>query len=196
MSKTIDWSKYGVVYGGAQKNMGPAGVTIVIVRDDVIRGHRSDTPLLCDWELFSKSQNMFFNTPSTWPIYMCGLNVAYMLEHGGIPAMQALAAERSALLYDYIDSSQGYFINNVDSKYRSRINLPFRVCNDKQLEAKFIAEATAVGLIELKGHSAVGGIRASLYNAMPVEGVKALITFMSLFKKTNPFDESVHIPRL
>lgn len=113
---------------------------------------------------------------------MCGLNVAYMLEQGGIPAMQAKAAERSSLLYNYIDNSDGYYVNNVVSKYRSRINIPFRVCCNDQLEAKFLSEATAANLVDLKGHRSVGGCRASLYNAMPVEGVHALIKFMTEFK--------------
>ena len=117
---------------------------------------------------------------------MCGLNIAYMLEQGGVPAMEANAVERSTLLYNYIDSSEGYYVNNTDAIYRSRINVPFRVCNDDALEAKFIAEATAANLIDLKGHRSVGGCRASLYNAMPVEGVQALIAFMTTFKENNP----------
>ena len=152
----------------------------------MIAGHRSDTPLLCDWDTFSKAANTFHNTPSCWPIYMCGLNVAYMLEQGGIPAMQAKAEERSSLLYNYIDSSEGYYVNNVEARYRSRMNIPFRVCNDEALENKFIAEATAANLIDLKGHRSVGGCRASIYNAMPVEGVQALIDFMTTFKENNP----------
>jgi len=185
-TRPIDWSKHGVVYAGAQKNVGPAGITIVIVRNDLIAGHRKDTPMLCDWELFSKAANTFQNTPSCWPIYMCGLNIAYMLEQGGIPAMQAKAAERSELLYNYIASSDGYYANNVEARFRSHINIPFRVCSDDALEAKFIAEATAANLVDLKGHRSVGGCRASLYNAMPVEGVHALIAFMEQFKAANP----------
>ena len=190
MTKPVDWSKYGVVYAGAQKNVGPAGVTIVIVRTDLIAGHRSDTPLLCDWETFSKAANTFHNTPSCFPIYMCGLNLAYMIEQGGVPAMQAKAAERSSLLYDYIDTSDGYYVNNVEARYRSRINIPFRVCSNDEMEAKFIAEAAKADLIELKGHRSVGGCRASLYNAMPVEGVHALINFMKSFKEANPKPEA------
>ena len=185
-SRPIDWSKYGVVYAGAQKNVGPAGLTFCIVRNDLIAGHRADTPLLCDWETFSKAANTFHNTPSCWPIYMCGLNVAYMLEQGGIPAMQAKAEERSSLLYNYIDASEGYYVNNVEARFRSRMNIPFRVCNNEDLENKFIAEATAASLIDLKGHRSVGGCRASIYNAMPVEGVHALIAFMTPFKENNP----------
>lgn len=186
MSKPVDWSKYGVVYAGAQKNVGPAGVTFVIVRNDLIAGHRSDTPMLCDWETYSKAANTFQNTPSCWPIYMCGLNVAYMMEQGGLPAMQEKAAERSTLLYNYIDNSDGYYVNSVEAKYRSRINIPFRICANEQMEAKFLGEATAASLIDLKGHRSVGGCRASLYNAMPVEGVHALIAFMTAFKENNP----------
>lgn len=185
-TRPVDWSKFGVVYAGAQKNVGPAGATIVVVRNDLIAGHRSDTPLLCDWETFSKAANTFHNTPACFPIYMCGLNLAYMLEQGGVPTMQARAAERSGLLYNYIDSSEGYYVNNVEAKYRSKINIPFRVCSNDALEAKFIAEAAQANLIELKGHRSVGGCRASLYNAMPVEGVHALIAFMTQFKENNP----------
>lgn len=116
---------------------------------------------------------------------MCGLNLAYMIEQGGIPALQAKAAERSTLLYNYIDGSEGYYVNNVEARYRSRINVPFRICNNDELEAKFLAEATAANLIDLKGHRSVGGCRASLYNAMPLEGVQALIAFMTTFKENN-----------
>ena len=121
---------------------------------------------------------------------MCGLNLAYMIEQGGVPAMQAKAAERSSLLYDYIDTSDGYYVNNVEARYRSRINIPFRVCSNDEMEAKFIAEAAKADLIELKGHRSVGGCRASLYNAMPVEGVHALINFMKSFKEANPKPEA------
>ena len=111
LTKEIDWNRYDLVYAGAQKNVGPAGVTIVIVRSTLVKGHRSDTPLICDWELFSKAQNMFHNTPACFPIYMCGLNLAYIIEQGGVPAMKAMAEKRSKLLYDCIDSSDGYYIN-------------------------------------------------------------------------------------
>lgn len=189
LTKEIDWSKYGVVYAGAQKNVGPAGVCITIIRNDLIAGHRSDTPYMCDWELFSKSQNTFSNTPPCWPIYVCGLNLAYMIEQGGIPVMKERAVQRSNLLYAYIDSSGGYYKNNVEGKYRSRVNVPFRVCANDALEKKFIADAEAAGLLELKGHRSVGGIRASMYNAMPIEGVHALIEFMTAFKANNPAPE-------
>jgi len=187
LTKPVDWSKYGVVYAGAQKNVGPAGVTIVIARNDLIDAkHRSDTPLLCDWATFSKAANTFHNTPSCWPIYVCGLNLSYMLQEGGIPTLHAKAAERSSLLYNYFDSTDGYYVNNVEAKYRSRTNIPFRVCSNEDLEKKFVAEAAAANLIELSGHRSVGGCRASLYNAMPIEGVHALIAFMTAFKDANP----------
>ena len=186
LTKEIDWNKYDLVYAGAQKNVGPAGVTIVIVRSTLVKGHRSDTPLICDWELFSKAQNMFHNTPACFPIYMCGLNLAYIIEQGGVPAMKAMAEKRSELLYDCIDSSDGYYINQVDPKYRSRINIPFRVCFDAKLEAQFLEEAAQSGLIDLKGFRTVGGCRASLYSAMPLEGVHALVNFMNDFKQRNP----------
>ena len=186
MTKPIDWSKYGVVYAGAQKNVGPAGVTIVIAKNDLIQGHRSDTPLLCDWETFAKAPNTFHNTPSCFPIYMCGLNLAYMKEQGGIAAMQAAAGARSEKLYSFIDGSNGYYTNGVEACYRSRINIPFRIHNNEELESKFLAEGSAAGLVEMKGHRSVGGLRVSLYNAMPMEGVDALIAFMTRFMESNP----------
>ena len=109
-----------------------------------------------------------------------------MIEQGGVPVLREKAVERSNLLYEYIDSSEGYYINNVEAKYRSRVNVPFRVCANEALENKFIAEAAAANLLELKGHRSVGGIRASMYNAMPLEGVQALIAFMTEFKTNNP----------
>lgn len=186
LTKPIDWSKFGMVYAGAQKNVGPAGAVICIIRNDLIAGHRSDTPMMCDWELFSKAPNTFQNTPPCWPIYVCGLNLSYMIEQGGIPVLQERAVQRSSTLYNHIDGSDGYYVNNVEIKYRSRVNIPFRVCKNEALEAKFLAEATAANLIDLKGHRSVGGIRASLYNAMSMEGVQALCDFMTEFKANNP----------
>jgi len=146
--------------------------------------------MLCDWELYSKAATTFQNTPACFPIYMCGLNVEYMLEKGGLEAMSKKAIERSEMLYSYIDGSEGYYTNGVEAKYRSRMNIPFRVACNEELEAKFIKEAASKGLIELKGHRSVGGCRASLYNAMPVEGVQALIDFMTEFKAANPCGDS------
>ena len=188
-SKTIDWEKYGVVYAGAQKNVGPSGICITVVRNDLIGSQRKDTPLLCDWGTFSKAANTFHNTPACWPIYMCGLNIAYMNEQGGIAAMGEKAKARSDMLYKFIDESGGYYTNTVVAQYRSRMNIPFRICCNDELETKFIKEAGDAGLIELKGHRSVGGCRASLYNAMPIEGVQALVAFMTKFQADNPKPE-------
>jgi phosphoserine aminotransferase len=186
-SRPVDWSKFGVVYAGAQKNVGPAGVCIAVIRKDLLgKWKRSDMPMLFDWELFNKAPNTFHNTPCTWSIYVAGLNIDHMLSLGGIPAMQELAAKRSGMLYDYIDNSDGYYSNPIQKRWRSRMNIPFRVCCNPELETKFVKEANAAGLLDLAGHRSVGGCRASLYNAMPVEGVEALIDFMNKFKKANP----------
>lgn len=186
LTRPLDWSKLGVVYSGASKNIGPAGVTFVVVRNDLIPGHRSDTPLLCDWETYSKAQNTFHNTPSCWAIYMSGLNLAHMIEQGGVEAMAAKAAELSSKFYEVLDSSDGYYINLVDKKYRSRINIPFRVCDNEELEDKFNREAHEAGLVDTNGHGLQKGSRVSFYNAMPREGVEALIQFMAAFKANNP----------
>jgi phosphoserine aminotransferase len=187
-TKAIDWSKYDIVYAGAQKNLGPAGVCVVIVHNKILDAKKlsKTTPITNDWQTFRKAANMFHNTPACFPIYMLGLNVEYMLEQGGLPTYQALAEKRSSLLYDYIDSTEGYYVAAVDKKYRSRVNIPFRIREDEALEKKFIAEAAKEGLQELAGHRSVGGMRASLYNAMPLEGVEALVAFMKRFKEANP----------
>ena len=185
-SKPIDWEKYDVVYAGAQKNVGPAGVCIVVVKNSVLkRKSVKDIPLTSDWALFAKAANTFHNTPCCWSIYMAGLNIEYMLEIGGLAKMQELAEKRSTLLYNYIDNSDGFYSNNVRPEFRSRMNIPFRVKSDEELEKKFIAQATKENLYDLAGHRSVGGCRASLYNAMTVEGVEALIAFMKKFKDEN-----------
>jgi phosphoserine aminotransferase len=185
-SRPIDWSKFGVVYAGAQKNVGPAGVCIAVIRKDLIGKFKQDMPLLCDWDAFNKAANTFYNTPACYPIYVAGLNIDYMLKLGGIPAMQELAAKRSSMLYDYFDNSDGYYTNTIQKRWRSRMNIPFRVCCDADLETKFVKDAAAAGFLDLSGHRSVGGCRASVYNAMPIEGVQALIDFMKAFKEANP----------
>jgi len=185
-SRPVDWSRFGVVYAGAQKNVGPAGVCITIIRKDLIGKFKNNMPLLCDWDLFNKAANTFHNTPCCWSIYVCGLNIDYMLKLGGIPAMQELAAKRSSMLYDYIDNSDGYYSNAIQKRWRSRMNIPFRVCCNADLETKFVKDAAAKGFLDLAGHRSVGGCRASIYNAMPIEGVQALIDFMKAFKEANP----------
>lgn len=185
-SKKVEWEKYDVVYAGAQKNVGPAGVCIVVMKNSVLkRKSVKDIPLTSDWALFSKAANTFHNTPCCWSIYMAGLNIEYMLEIGGLAKMEEMAATRSSMLYNYIDNSDGFYSNGVKHEYRSRMNIPFRVKVDDELEKKFIAEATKENLYDLSGHRSVGGCRASLYNAMTVEGVEALIAFMKKFKTAN-----------
>ena len=184
-SKRIDWSKYGVVYAGAQKNVGPAGVCITIIRKDLIKAPRKDAPLMMDWALTQRAPGGMWNTPNCWSIYVCGVNIAYMLEQGGIEAMNRTADERSKIFYAYIDSTDGFYKNSVNPKYRSRMNMPFRIKNDPELELKFTTEAHANNLRDLKGHWMVGGCRASFYNGMTMEGVLALIEFMKKFHAEN-----------
>jgi phosphoserine aminotransferase len=189
-SKPIDWEKHAMVYAGAQKNVGPSGVCITIIREDLIgEGNmRPDTPMLCDWHTYDKAMNTFQNTPTCWSIYMAGLNLKYMRERG-MEAIQAEAVHKSGIFYDYMENSNGFYLNPVDAKYRSCMNIPFRVQKNgkpnEELEKKFLGEATAAGCIDLKGHRSVGGLRASIYNAMPEEGVKALMDFMTKFKNEN-----------
>jgi phosphoserine aminotransferase len=184
-SRPISWEKYGVVYAGAQKNVGPSGICISVIREDLIGHHRKETPILCDWKTIRDAPTKFHNTPPCWPIYVCGLNLAYMKKQG-IHHLQEQAQLKSKMLYDLIESSSDYYSNPVDPRYRSRMNIPFRVKKDEKLEAKFLKEAQEAGLIELKGHRSVGGCRASIYNAMPVEGVEALVNFMKKFRDENP----------
>ena len=185
-SRPIDWTKLDIVYAGAQKNVGPAGCTIVIVRNSVMKTPNKICPITMDWLTYSKANILSHNTPACYPIYMAGLNIEHMIAEGGLPAMEKKADARSKKLYSYLDNSDGYYTNKVDKKYRSRINIPFRVCENAELEKKFLEEAYAEGLVDLKGHVSVGGCRASLYNAMPMEGVDALIAFCEKFKANNP----------
>lgn len=184
-TRPIDFSKYGVVYAGAQKNVGPAGVTIVIIREDLIGQACESTPSVIDWSTHVESPGGCYNTPCCWSVYMCGLNIAYMKEKG-LEKIEQEANEKSKMLYDYIDGSDGYYTNPVDLPFRSRCNIPFRVKKNEELENKFLSGATKAGLIELKGHRSVGGCRASIYNAMPKEGVQALIDYMKKFREENP----------
>ena len=164
--------------------MGPAGVTVTVIRDDLIGKHRADTPIMCDWSTFNKAPNTYYNTPVCYSIYVAGLNIAHMKKNG-LKYYEDEAQRKSKLLYDFIDGSNDYYSNPIDKKYRSRLNIPFRVKKDEALETKFLAEAAKHGLVELKGHRTVGGCRASIYNAMPYEGVEALINFMKQFMDEN-----------
>jgi len=180
LSREIDVSKYAVIYAGAQKNIGPAGVTIVIVRDDMLGHALPICPSAFDWKLVDEHDSMF-NTPPTYPIYIAGLTFQWMLRQGGVAAMEQVNIAKAKLIYDYLDST-GFYINSVPAANRSRMNVPFFL-KDESLNSKFIAEADAQGLVQLKGHSSVGGMRASIYNAMPIEGVQALVAFMKDFEK-------------
>ena len=182
LSEEVDVSKFGVIYAGAQKNIGPAGLTVVVVRDDLPGSARPDCPKLFDWALQVKNDSML-NTPPCYSIYVAGLCFEWLESLGGVKAIEEINKEKSALLYDLIDNSSLYR-NNVRKDCRSRMNVPF-VTGDADLDAKFVKEAAANGLVNIKGHRLVGGMRASIYNAMPIEGVRALAEFMKKFEKEN-----------
>ena len=182
LSEPVDVKKFGVIYAGAQKNMAPAGVTVVIVRDDLIGRENPLTPAVLSYKNMAENDSMY-NTPPCYPIYMCGLVAEYLLSIGGLSEMEKINKKKAALLYDYLDS-QDYYIAPVEPSSRSMMNVTF-VTGDKELDKKFAAEADAAGMKNLKGHRSVGGMRASIYNAMPIEGVETLITFMQRFAKEN-----------
>ena len=178
LSRTIDWSRVGLAFAGAQKNIGPAGLTIVIVRDDLLGHALPVTPSVFDYQVVAEHDSMF-NTPPTWAIYIAGLTFKWIKAQGGVAAMDARAAEKSALLYSAIDAS-GVFVNRVAPGSRSRMNVPFWL-RDESLNDAFLAGANERGLLALKGHKSVGGMRASIYNAMPVEGAQALVNYLNEF---------------
>lgn len=178
LSKPVDVAKYGVIYAGAQKNVGPAGVTIVIVRKDLVGAARPDTPAILDWKTMEGSM---YNTPPCWAIYMCGLVFAYALKNGGLAAAAEKAAAKASVVYDAIDGSAGFYASPVDPAVRSKMNVPFTIPSDAALEKSFVSEAAAAGMVQLKGHRSVGGMRASIYNAMPAAGVDKLAAFMKEF---------------
>ncbi|MBQ4545003.1 MAG: 3-phosphoserine/phosphohydroxythreonine transaminase [Oscillospiraceae bacterium] len=182
LSEEIDVTKYGVIYAGAQKNMAPAGLTVVIVRDDLLGNARPDTPTVMDWKVMAEKESMY-NTPSTYPIYVCGLVLDWIESLGGIGELEKINRAKAALLYDFLDESK-MFIPHADRDSRSLMNVTFRT-GDEELDAKFVKEASSVGLLTLKGHRSVGGMRASIYNAMPVEGVEKLVAFMRDFEAKN-----------
>jgi len=183
ISEPVDVSKFGVIYAGAQKNMAPAGLTVVIVREDLLGKARPETPSMLDWQLMAENDSMY-NTPPCYAIYMAGLVFEWILEMGGLEVMKQKNEEKAALLYDYLDS-QDYYIAPVAKESRSTMNVTF-VTGNEDLDKKFPKEAEKAGLMNLKGHRSVGGMRASIYNAMPKEGVEALIAFMKDFAEKNP----------
>jgi len=182
MSRPVDVSRYGLIYGGAQKNIGPAGATIVIVRDDLLGKALPITPSAFDYKQQADAGSMF-NTPATYSIYIAGLVFRWIKAQGGLAAMEAHNRMKAALLYDYLDSTQ-FYANPVARDDRSLMNVPFWL-KDKALDEEFLEGAQARGLVQLKGHRVVGGMRASIYNAMPVEGVKALVAYMKDFETSH-----------
>ena len=183
VSEPIDVSKFGLIYAGAQKNVAPAGLTIVIVREDLMGKARPDTPAMFDYQLMAENDSMY-NTPPCWCIYMARLVFDWILSIGGLEEMKKRNEKKASLLYDYLDN-QSYYIAPVEKKCRSMMNVVF-VTGDAELDKKFAKEAAAAGLKNLKGHRSVGGMRASIYNAMPYEGVEKLVEFMKEFAKNNP----------
>jgi len=182
LSRPIDVAKYGVIYAGAQKNIGPAGLTVVIVRDDLIGNVPEGTPAMLDYSSHAEADSMY-NTPPTYGWYLAGLVFQWLKRNGGLQAMAEINQRKAGALYDAIDNS-GFYNNPVDVNCRSLMNVPFTLA-DANLDATFLAEAKEAGLVTLKGHRSVGGMRASIYNAMPEEGVKALIDFMADFERRN-----------
>ena len=178
LSRVIDVSKYGLIFGGAQKNIGPAGLTIVIVREDLLGRAMPHCPSAFDYKTVADNGSMY-NTPPTYAIYIAGLVFQWLRRQGGVAAIEAQNIAKAKLLYDFLDSSD-FYENRVDPACRSRMNVPFFL-KDEALNEAFLAAAKAGGLVQLKGHKSVGGMRASIYNAMPLAGVQALVDFMRDF---------------
>jgi len=178
MCREIDVSRYAVIYAGAQKNIGPAGLSIMIIREDMIGHAQPMTPSLLDWQTYANNESMF-NTPATYAWYLAGLVFDWLKTQGGVKAIAEINARKAAKLYDYLDASS-FYKNTLKASERSWMNVTFYL-NDETLEADFLEAAKAAGLLSLKGHKAFGGMRASIYNAMPEAGVDALIDFMTVF---------------
>jgi phosphoserine aminotransferase len=182
LSEPLDVTKFGMVYGGAQKNVAPAGLTICIIREDLLGKARDITPTMLNYQI-QADNNSLYNTPPCYTIYICKLVLEWLKENGGLTAMQERNVKKAKLLYDYLDNSK-MFHGTVVPEDRSLMNVPF-VTDSDELNAKFVKEAEAAGLVNLKGHRTVGGMRASIYNAMPYEGVVALVEFMKKFEEEN-----------
>lgn len=183
LSRPLDVSKFGIIYAGAQKNVGPAGTVIVIIREDLIRKELpAYTPIMLRYDIHAENGSMY-NTPPTYGIYLCGKVFKWLLNMGGLEAIEKRNIEKANILYNYLDQSKMFF-GTVDKKARSRMNVTFKATS-AELDEKFIKEAKQKGFDNLKGYRSVGGMRASIYNAMPVEGVAALVDFMREFEKVN-----------
>ena len=183
LSEPVDVSKYAIIYGGVQKNIGPAGMVIAIVRDDLITDDvLPGTPTMMKYKTHADA-NSLYNTPNCYCIYICGKVFKWLKKQGGLEAMKERNEKKAKILYDYLDESK-LFKGTVEKASRSLMNVPF-VTGDPDLDAKFVKEAKEAGLENLKGHRTVGGMRASIYNAMPIEGVEKLVEFMKKFEKEN-----------
>jgi phosphoserine aminotransferase len=182
LSRPVEVAKYGLIYGGAQKNIGPAGLTIVIVRDDLLGQALPLTPSAFDYKTVADNDSMY-NTPPTWAIYIAGLVFRWIKERGGLSAMEAHNRAKAALLYDFLDQTT-FYGSPVQRDCRSLMNLPFKL-KDEALDGAFLKGAGARGMLQLKGHRSVGGMRASIYNAMPIEGVQALVAYMKDFESNH-----------
>ena len=180
LSRPVDIAKYGVIYGGAQKNMGPAGLTLVIVRDDLLERALPITPSAFHWKEQAAADSML-NTPATYSVYVAGLVFEWLLAQGGLPSIEQKNIAKAALLYDYLDQTE-FYRSAVRREDRSRMNVTFRLA-DETLDETFLKGAAQRGMVQLKGHRAVGGIRASIYNAMPLAGVQALVGYMREFER-------------
>ena len=182
LSRPIDVAKYGLIYAGAQKNIGPAGLVLVIVREDLLGQAIPETPTVLDYRKMADADSMV-NTPPTFSVYLAGLTFKWLLDRGGLAAIERANVDKARLLYDYIDSSD-FYSNPVAREDRSRMNVPFTL-RDAGHDGAFLEQAEARGLSQLKGHRSVGGMRASIYNAMPREGVEALVAFMEEFRRSH-----------
>ncbi|ANX00505.1 3-phosphoserine/phosphohydroxythreonine aminotransferase [Thermoclostridium stercorarium subsp. leptospartum DSM 9219] len=185
LSEVYDVTKFGLIFAGAQKNMGPAGVVVVIVREDLIAEVNPEVPTMLQYKVHAEN-NSLFNTPPCYSIYVCGLVFQWLKKLGGVPEMQKINEEKAKILYDFIDNSN-MFKGTAKKEDRSLMNVTF-ITGNKDLDAKFVKEAEEHGLVNLKGHRSVGGMRASIYNAMPVEGVKKLVEFMKEFETRNKIE--------
>jgi phosphoserine aminotransferase len=182
LSEEMDVTKFALIYAGAQKNIGPAGTTLVIIRNDLLGKHFENTPPMLRYDIHAKDKSLY-NTPPCYSIYMAGLVFEHLDKLGGVKAIEAINKEKASILYNYIDESK-MFTSAVEKKDRSIMNVTFKT-SSQELDDKFIKEATKEGLCSLKGHRSVGGMRASIYNAMPIEGVKKLVEFMKKFEMEN-----------
>ncbi len=183
LSEPVDVSKYGIIFAGAQKNMGPAGLTVVIIREDLITEPMDITPVMFKYQIHADNGSMY-NTPPTYAIYVCKLVLEWVKNLGGLEKMAEINYKKAEMIYNFLDNSEMFKATVANPDDRSIMNIPFVTGND-ELDAKFVKEATAAGFVNLKGHRSVGGMRASIYNAMPVEGVEKLVEFMAEFEKNN-----------